>query len=102
MYFIVPLTGFSIYFMEGIYSTDGDIHQMILKYGQSVVESSNISSWGSQRLWVNGLWKKNNVFMEEEYWKTLLEKRGGKTRGFSEFKKMSKCYNSHLIIHYAH
>jgi len=40
--------------------------------------------------------------MEEEYWKTLLEKRGGKMRGFSEFKKISKCYNSHLIIHYAH
>lgn len=24
---------------------------------------------------------------EEEYWKILLEKRGGKMRGFSEFKK---------------
>ena len=24
---------------------------------------------------------------EEEHWKILLEKRGGKMRGFSEFKK---------------
>lgn len=34
--------------MEGTYSTDVDIHQVILKYAQSVIEFSNISSSGAQ------------------------------------------------------
>ena len=31
--------------------------------------------------------RKTMFSMEKEYWKTLLEKRGGKMRGFSELKK---------------
>ena len=73
----------SISFGTEIYSTDVDIHQIILKYAQFVVEFSRITSWEAQNFMNEETEKKNNIFHGRIL---LLKNVSGKKRG-----KMGRC-----------
>lgn len=62
---LYPYLDLGISFDTEIYSTDVDIHQIILKYAHFVVEFSSIPSWEAQNF-MNEETEKRTIFSMEE------------------------------------
>lgn len=85
---LYPYLASSINSGTEIYRTDVDIHQIILKYAQFIVELSSIASWEAQNFMNEEIEKKTNIFHGRIILlKNTSRKKTGKMGRCSECKK---------------